>query len=74
VIIPIIKKNEYDQGNDQVRFNRFGVFFLRSKVGGGNGGDLVAEYIEDRITVSQGGYDPNGGTGNAQIAVPVLYN
>jgi Flp pilus assembly protein TadG len=74
VIIPIIKKSEYDQGHDLVRFNRFGVFFLRSKVGGGNGGDLVAEYIEDRITVSQGGYDPNGGTGTAQITVPVLYN
>lgn len=73
VLIPIIKKNEYDQGHDLVRFNRFGVFFLRSKVGSGSGGDLVAEYIQDRITVSQGNYDPNGGTGNALIAVPVLY-
>lgn len=73
VLIPIIKKSEYDQGHDQVRFNRFGVFFLRSKVASGNGGDLVAEYIQDRITVSQGDYDPNGGTGNALIAVPVLY-
>ncbi len=73
VLIPIIKKNEYDQGRDLVRFNRFGVFFLRSKVGSGTGGDLVAEYIQDRITVSQGDYDPNGGTGNALIAVPVLY-
>jgi Flp pilus assembly protein TadG len=73
VLIPIIKKSEYDQGHDQVRFNRFGVFFLRSKVGSGSGGDLVAEYIQDRITVSQGDYDPNGGTGNALIAVPVLY-
>lgn len=73
VLIPIIKKNEYDQGRDLVRFNRFGVFFLRSKVGNGSGGDLVAEYVQDRITVSQGDYDPNGGTGNALIAVPVLY-
>lgn len=74
VLIPIIKQNEYDQGRDLVRFNRFGVFFLRSMVGGGTGGELVAEYIQDRITVSQGDYDPNGGTGNALIAVPVLYN
>ncbi|MDX2034507.1 MAG: pilus assembly protein TadG-related protein [Blastocatellia bacterium] len=73
VIIPIINQNEYDQGRDQVRFNRFGLFFLRSKVPNGNGGDLQAEYISDRITVSQGDYDPNGGPSNALIAVPVLY-
>ncbi|MFN0086079.1 MAG: pilus assembly protein TadG-related protein [Blastocatellia bacterium] len=73
VIIPIINQNEFDQGRDQVRFNRFGLFFLRNKVANGNGGDLQAEYISDRITVSQGDYDPNGGPSNALIAVPVLY-
>lgn len=73
VLIPIVKENEIDNGRNVVRFNRFGVFFLRSKVGGGNGGDLVAEYISAPITVSQGDYDPNGGPSNALIAVPVLY-
>ncbi|HEX9004686.1 MAG TPA: pilus assembly protein TadG-related protein [Blastocatellia bacterium] len=74
VIVPIINQDEFDQGRGEVRFNRFGLFFLRNKVGNGNGGDLQAEYISDRITVSQGDYDPNGGEGNALIAVPVLYN
>lgn len=73
VLIPIVKENEIDNGRNVVRFNRFGVFFLRSKVGNGNGGDLVAEYISAPITVSQGDYDPNGGPSNALIAVPVLY-
>ncbi|MBX3277163.1 MAG: hypothetical protein KF868_04065 [Acidobacteria bacterium] len=73
VIIPIIKLSDYNTSTNTVKFDRFGVFFLRSKVPNGNGGDLVAEYISDRITVAQGDYDPNGGTGNAQLAVPVLY-
>jgi len=73
VIIPIIKLSEYDAGHNTVKFNRFGVFFLRSKAGSGSGGDLEAEYIQDRITVSQGDYDPNGGAGNALIVIPVLY-
>jgi len=73
VIIPIIKLSEYNSGNDTVRFDRFGVFFLRSKVGLGSGGDLEAEYIQDRVTVSQGDYDPNGGASNALIVMPVLY-
>jgi len=73
VIIPIIKIADFDLVNHTVKFNRFGVFFLRSKVGNGTGGDLEAEYITDRITVGQGDYDPNGGAGNAGIVIPVLY-
>jgi Flp pilus assembly protein TadG len=73
VIIPIIKLAEYDQGHNLVKFNRFGIFFLRSKVPLGTGGDLVAEYIQDRVTVSQGDYDPNAGGSNALIVMPVLY-
>ena len=73
VIIPIIKLAEYDAGHNLVKFNRFGIFFLRSKVGNGAGGDVEAEYIQDRVTVSQGDYDPNGGSSNALIVIPVLY-
>ncbi|MDQ3817034.1 MAG: Tad domain-containing protein [Acidobacteriota bacterium] len=73
VIIPIVKISEYDQGNNTVRFNRFGVFFLQNKVGSGNGGDLVAEYVSDIIIQGKGGYDPNGPAANNQLAVPVLY-
>ena len=72
VIIPIVKQSEYDSGRNTVKFNRFGVFFLRTKVGGGSGGELVAEYIDDKV-IGQGGYDPTAGPADALLAVPVLY-
>lgn len=73
VLIPIVKVSEVDQGRNVVTFDRFGVFFLRSKVDNGNGGDIQAEYIADRITIGSGGYDPAGGPGNPLLAIPVLY-
>ena len=73
VLIPIIKKSEYDQGRNTVRFDRFGAFFLRTKPSNGNGGDIEAEYIGDRIVVGGAGFDPAGGAGNPLLAVPVLY-
>ncbi|MFN2530720.1 MAG: pilus assembly protein TadG-related protein [Pyrinomonadaceae bacterium] len=72
VYIPIVKLAEYNQGKSTVTFNRFGQFFLQTKVGSGNGGDLVAEYIDD-IVIGSGGYDPNGGGTDNLMAVPVLY-
>ena len=73
VIIPIVKLAEYDQGRNLVKFNRFGQFFLRSKVGNGNGGSIEAEYIEDIVVVGKGGYNPSGGPANNLMATPVLY-
>ncbi|MBA2502554.1 MAG: hypothetical protein H0V27_06700 [Pyrinomonadaceae bacterium] len=73
VIIPIIKISEYDNGRNVVTFDRFGAFFLKRKIDGGNGGDLEAEYIEDRVVVGRGGFNPGGAPGNALMAVPVLY-
>jgi Flp pilus assembly protein TadG len=73
VIIPIVKYAEYDQGRDTVKFNRFGQFFLQTKVGNGDGGDIQAEYINDIVVAGKGGYDPNGGPTNNLLAVPVLY-
>jgi Flp pilus assembly protein TadG len=73
VIIPIIKYAEYDQGRNTVKFNRFGQFFLQTKVGNGNGGDIQAEYINDIVVAGKGGYDPNGGPANNLMATPVLY-
>ncbi|HEU4765789.1 MAG TPA: pilus assembly protein TadG-related protein [Pyrinomonadaceae bacterium] len=72
VVIPIVLEGEYDQGRNTVRFNRFGTFFLQTKVGSGNGGELVAEYIDD-IVLGQGGFNPNGAPVNGLMAVPVLY-
>ncbi len=73
VIIPIVKYAEYDQGRNTVKFNRFGQFFLQTKVGNGNGGDIQAEYINDIVVAGKGGYDPNGGPANNLMATPVLY-
>lgn len=72
VYIPIIKLEEYDQGRNVVKFNRFGQFFLKTKVGSGSGGELIAEYIDD-ITLGIGRYNPAAGPGEEMIATPVLY-
>jgi len=73
VLIPLVKVSEFDQGRCQVRFTRFGAFFLQTKIGGGSGGNMLAEYIEDRLAIGKGSYDPNGGAGDPLLAVPVLY-
>jgi len=72
VVIPIVKQDQYDSGRNTVRFDRFGNFFLRTKVGGGSGGELIAEYIDD-IVIGQGGFDPGAGPVDPLMAVPVLY-
>jgi Flp pilus assembly protein TadG len=73
VLIPIVKLAQYDQGRNTVTFDRFGAFFLKTKAGGGNGGDLEAEYIDDAFAVGKGGWVPGGGAGNPILRVPVLY-
>jgi Flp pilus assembly protein TadG len=72
VVIPIVKQEEYDSGRNVVKFNRFGYFFLKTKVGSGSGGELEAEYVDVPV-LGQGGYDPNGAPTNGLMAVPVLY-
>lgn len=73
VLIPIVKLSEYDQGRGTVRFSRFGGFFLKTKAGQGNGGDMQAEYIGERFAVGKGSYNPNGEAGDPLLAAPVLY-
>jgi Flp pilus assembly protein TadG len=73
VLIPLVKVSEYDQGRDTVKFFRFGAFFLKTKVSGGNGGEMEAEYIEDRLAIGEGGYDPTAAAGDPALAAPVLY-
>ncbi|HET8781930.1 MAG TPA: pilus assembly protein TadG-related protein [Pyrinomonadaceae bacterium] len=72
VVIPIVKQEEYDSGRNVVKFNRFGLFFLKTKVGSGSGGELEAEYV-GTPQLGQGGFDPNGAPTNGLMAVPVLY-
>ncbi|HLL72968.1 MAG TPA: pilus assembly protein TadG-related protein [Pyrinomonadaceae bacterium] len=73
VLIPIILKSEFDSGRDSVKIDRFAAFFLQTKVDGGNGGEMVVEFIEMRTVIGRGGYDPNGGTPSPELSIPVLY-
>jgi hypothetical protein len=73
VLIPIVKLAQYDQGRNTVTFDRFGAFFLKTKAGSGNGGDMQAEYIDDAFAVGKGGYNPAGAAGNPITRTPVLY-
>ncbi|HZH89505.1 MAG TPA: pilus assembly protein TadG-related protein [Pyrinomonadaceae bacterium] len=73
VLIPIILKSEFDSGRDSVRIDRFAAFFLQTRIGGGNGGEIVVEYIEMRLVVGRGGYDPDGGTPSPELSIPVIY-
>jgi hypothetical protein len=56
-----------------VKFNRFGLFFLQTKVGGGSGGELVAEYIDMPVMVGRGGVGTGAAAANGFMAKPVLY-
>jgi Flp pilus assembly protein TadG len=74
VLIPIVKQSQFDGGRTTVQIDHFGAFFLRTKVQGGNGGDLQAEYIGIGVVVGGGEYDPGAGTGGGPpITKPVLY-
>lgn len=73
VLIPLVKISEFDPGRCEVKFFRFGAFFLKTKPDNGSGGEMKAEYIQDRLAIGKGTYDPNGGVGDPLLAVPVLY-
>lgn len=60
-------------GRDTVSVTRFGTFFLKTKVGGGNGGELQAEYVTDKVFAGNSSYDPGAGAVNDNMTVPVLY-
>jgi Flp pilus assembly protein TadG len=73
VLIPLVKVSEFDPGRCTVKFFRFGAFFLINKPANGNGGEMKAEYIEDRLALGEGGYDPTAAAGDPSLAAPVLY-
>jgi len=73
VVIMPIAKNPPLEGRDTIIIDRFGVFFLQRSIGGGNGGELTAEYVTSTILAGKGGYNPSGGAANNLLAIPVLY-
>jgi len=72
VFIPIASAPP-GEGRDTVVVSRFGVFFLQTSIGGGNGGELRAEYITDTAFAGNSSFDPGAGAVNDNLAVPVLY-
>jgi Flp pilus assembly protein TadG len=72
VFLPIATSGP-GNGRNTIIVDRFGVFFLQTSVGGGNGGELQAEYITDTAFAGNSSYDPNAGPANSNLAVPVLY-
>ena len=73
VLVPIVLKAEFENGRDTVTFDRFALFFLKTKVDGGNGGDFQAEYLDTLSAYSAGAYVPGGGPTTPDLAMPVLY-
>jgi len=73
VIIPLVKASEFEGGRDTVRIERFGRFFLRTKVGSGSGGEFQVEFIKYQTVVGRGGYDPGAGAPNPDLSIPVIY-
>ena len=72
VILPIATELP-GEGRDTIVVARFGVFFLQTSVGGGSGGELKAEYINDTAFAGNSYFDPGAGAVNDNLAVPVLY-
>jgi Flp pilus assembly protein TadG len=71
LLMPIINKSEFDAGKDEVKFTKFGKFFLNRSVGGiPSSPEIFVEFINPAF--GAGGFDPEGGP-TAPIVVPVLY-
>jgi Flp pilus assembly protein TadG len=74
VLLPIMKIDQVENGRTSVQIDHFGAFFLRSKVAGGSGLDIEAEYIGTTVIVGSGIYDPTAPLNpGPPIVKPVLY-
>ena len=71
ITMPIINQSEFDAGKDDVKFTKFGKFFMNRSVGGiPSSPEIFVEYMSPAL--GAGGFDPTGGP-TAPIVVPVLY-
>ena len=71
VLMPIINESEFQAGKDEVKFTKFGKFFMNRSVGGiPSSPEIYVEFMEPAF--GSGGFDPNGGP-TAPVVVPVLY-
>jgi hypothetical protein len=71
ILMPIINQSEFDAGKDEVKFTKFGKFFMNRKVGGiPSNPEIYVEFMD--MAKGVGGLDPDGGPASP-IVVPVLY-
>ena len=71
ILMPIINFAEFDAGKDDVKFTKFGKFFMNRKVGGiPSSPEIYVEFMSPAF--GSGGFVPGGGPA-APIVVPVLY-
>ncbi len=70
IIIPIITPDQYNSGI--ITPTKFGAFFMTSAVSNGQS-DIFAEYMGSPAVLGNGGFNPNGGAGTADITTAVLY-
>ena len=71
LLMPIINQTEFSAGKDDVKFSKFGKFFMNRKVGGiPSNPEIYVEFRE--YAFGAGGFAPNAGP-TAPIVVPVLY-
>jgi hypothetical protein len=73
VLIPLVKESEFANGRDTVKIERFGLFFLQTKVGAGNGGEFTVEFIKYGSVLGRGGFEPGAGPVSPDLSIPVLY-
>ena len=71
LILPITPITEFDNGNDTVTPQALGVFFMRSQISLGTGGDIQVEFVPEPVS-SIVGFDPFDDS-TTNIVTPVLY-
>ena len=78
LVVPIIAPGTYTGSPVSAPTLKFGAFFLKNIATvsnpcsqGGPCGQLQVEWIDERLVVGRGGYDPGGGISN--LTIPVLY-
>jgi Flp pilus assembly protein TadG len=78
LIVPIVAPGTYTGTPVGAPTLKFGAFFLKSQSTvsnpcsqGGPCGNLSVEWIDERLVIGNGGFDPGGGT--SSLTVPVLY-
>src|SRR5262249_9169976 len=71
ILMPIINQSEFQPGKDEVKFTKFGKFFMNRKIGGiPSSPEIYVEFLSPAF--GSGGFNPGGGP-TAPIVVPVLY-